>query len=268
MDYPTFSGKNPKAGPLPETPTALVRMVLPAILAETPGLTVSECYDALMKAADNRYGGAPPDVRTLFGKIVLKTVSNVLARPEFTGDLRGTKRHYRNAGTPAPAPALALAAAVPAKPARTPKPEGSRVAPRSRAPATPTAPPPAPPPAPEPPPATMGADGSGICQGDGRGLWADPPAKCVWGGLAGRSLMERQRIAGLLLSCVPPLGAPISASRIRRRAVTEDREVRHMSRANVAAVLLLMMKQGGLTLIAQHNPSRKRRINYLWMRSA
>jgi hypothetical protein len=109
-------------------------------------------------------------------------------------------------------------------------------------------------------------DGSGLCQGRATSMWDEPAARCVWGETATWPRRERERLIDAIVKSLPPSNAPMTASRIRRRAHYVTRDMRKLTRANVAALLILMMRSGEAMLIAQHNPSRKRRINYLWSR--
>lgn len=218
----------------PKNPTAFLRAVLPAILDQGPATSV----EILQKASHvlQTHYAATSWRRNV--ELTPKTVATVLAPPrgkdpdpspfEALKEPGSRVVRYRNAGLEAPP--------VPVR--EQPAPSFARAEP----------------------------DAPGLCQATGT-LWQEPPAKCVWGVCAPLSKHERSFLVEAIKAAVPDLHGPISASRIRRQAIVINPGVRQLSRANVAAILLLLAREGFSSLIARHNPKRKRRVLYLWHRA-
>lgn len=245
--FPLFGSKN-----APKTPTEFLRAVLPAMLDRQPLTSVAILSEAKLLLADTYRSekwsaGIARDINA-------KTVATVLAKPRSS---KQTLLFVQNEGKRG----AATWRNVDGEPVKAADPVEAKEPPPAKEP-----PKPADVPMPPLPPSTDKDPAPGLCQATGT-LWQDPPAKCVWGACATMTKHERSFLVEAIKASVPDLHNPISASRIRRQAMVINPSVRRLSRANVGAILIFLMREGFSSLIARHNPKRKRRVLYLWHRS-
>lgn len=249
--HPTFT-----ADTAPKSAAAFVRAILPAVLEHVQPATFEELWNALSTDITVHYGRVS-HVAAVLGNVVPKTLSNVLAPlnrngervPHVSAVKKGGKTYYSNLDFGAVTEAAEATAAVTA-PADAPFVPPVTV---NEARAANGLPP-------------VGEDMPGLCQSK-HGLWADPPARCVWGDAAGFPVPRRLEMIRALLEMTPPPGDVRSASRIRRMASQKNLDVCKLTRSNVGAILIHLMRDGQTNIICRHNAKRKRRVLYMWHRS-
>lgn len=238
VEYPKFGART-----LPETAIEFTRAVLPALLQNHGPATVSEiveeldtlCTKTYRRVIDGYAQFNTPVSRSTVAR-ALRSVKGVVSVHGHRGADNSGKQVRYNFPT---SPVAAIVAAAPPKPVEDPKPVEAPM------PSTP-------------------AD-SGMCQST-RSIWALPASRCVWGDAQYWDVTRKQAMVRTIQSVVPNWPLASAASRIRRDAIKRDPSISKMTRANVGAVLIHLMREGKTALICRHNPSRKRRLNYLWHR--